>query len=192
MDPQLDYYAPGWELSYATACKLFNYPDKEGAAGSQVVPEVAAGFPTITNRGTTYLFTIRRGFRFNTGEAVTARSFADALNRAASPELQSGAQAFMDVIRGARAVIDGKARNISGLKAAGNRLTIELNDGVPRPARAAGTAVFLGDRPGYRSEPRPRRLRHGAQLRPVLRREPRARQVDHTEAELLLHGPASA
>jgi ABC-type oligopeptide transport system substrate-binding subunit len=131
MDPQLDYYAPGWELSYATACKLFNYQDKEGAAGSQVVPEVAAGFPTITNRGTTYLFTIRRGFRFNTGEAVTARSFADALNRAASPELQSGAQAFMDVIRGARAVIDGKARNISGLKATGNRLTIELTTASP-------------------------------------------------------------
>ncbi len=29
-DPALDYYAPGWELEYATALKLMNYADKTG------------------------------------------------------------------------------------------------------------------------------------------------------------------
>ena len=93
---------PGWEISYATGCKLVNFPDKEGAAGSQLVPEVAAGFPTITNNGKTYTFTIRTGYRFNTGQAVTAKSFVDTFNRNANPKLQSPVAAFMDVIVGAR------------------------------------------------------------------------------------------
>jgi peptide/nickel transport system substrate-binding protein len=131
MDPALDYYVPGWQLSYATACKLVNYPDKEGAAGSQLVPEAAAGFPTIKNNGKTYVFTIRTGFKFNTGEAVTAKSFADAFNRDANPKLQSPAIAFMDVIAGANAVADGKANTISGVKAAGNKLTIQLTTASP-------------------------------------------------------------
>ena len=36
MDPQLDYLSSGWEIQYAVGCKLFNYPDKMGDAGSQL------------------------------------------------------------------------------------------------------------------------------------------------------------
>jgi len=130
-DPALDYYQPGWEMQFATACKLLNYPDKAGAAGSQLIPEVAAGFPTISNNGKLYVFTIRPGFKFNTGEAVTAKSFADALNRDANPKMQSPAAPFMDVIAGANAVLDGKASTISGVKAAGSKLTITLSSPSP-------------------------------------------------------------
>ena len=70
-DPALDYFEPGWELEYATACKLFNYPDKEGAEGLQLVPEAAAGLPTISNNGKTYISRSGR-FKFSTGQAVTA------------------------------------------------------------------------------------------------------------------------
>ena len=116
-DPGLDYLSTGWELEYATTCKLLNYPDKSAPAGSQLTPEVAAGFPTITNGGKLYTFTIRPGFKFSTGQPVTAKSFADALNRDANPKLQSPAQPFMDVIAGADAMINGKASSISGVKA---------------------------------------------------------------------------
>ena len=34
-DPQLSYYAPAWELEYATACKLMNYPDAEARRAVQ-------------------------------------------------------------------------------------------------------------------------------------------------------------
>ena len=99
--------------------------------GSQLVPEVAAGFPTITNNGKLYTFTIRPGYRFNTGQAVTAKSFVDMFNRNANPKLQSPSQPFMDVIVGASAVIDGKASTISGVKAVGNKLTIALTSPAP-------------------------------------------------------------
>jgi len=130
-DPGLDYLSSGWEIQYATACKLLNYPDKPAPAGSQLVPEVAAGFPTITNSGKLYTFTIRPGFKFSTGQAVTAGSFVDAFNRDANPKLQSPAQPFMDVIAGADAVINGKASTISGVKAVGNKLIITLDKPSP-------------------------------------------------------------
>ena len=47
-----------WEIEYATACKLLNYPDKEAPQGGQTLPEVAAGFPVVSKDGKTYVFTI--------------------------------------------------------------------------------------------------------------------------------------
>ena len=77
IDPQLSYYGETWKLEAATACKLLNWPDKEGAPGAVVTPEVAAGLPLVSADGKTYTFTIRPGFRFSNGKAVTAKSFAD-------------------------------------------------------------------------------------------------------------------
>ena len=89
IDPQLDYLSSGWEIQYAVGCKLFNYPDKPGDAGSQLTPEAAVGSPIVSKDGKTYTFKIRPGMKFSTGEAVTAASFANAINRVASQELQS-------------------------------------------------------------------------------------------------------
>src|ERR1700750_536176 len=75
IDPQLAYVSTAWSLEYATAAKLFNYPDRAGQAGAVLRPEVAAGY-TVSRDGRTYAFTIRPGFRFNDGTRVTARSFA--------------------------------------------------------------------------------------------------------------------
>ena len=60
-DPALSYLSTGWELEYATCLKLMNYPDANGAKGSQLVPEAAAGFPKVSNSGKTYDFTVNAG-----------------------------------------------------------------------------------------------------------------------------------
>ncbi len=126
-DPQLSYYQPMWELEYATACKLMNYPDAEAPVGGQVKPEVAAGLPVVSKDGKTYTFTIKPGFKFNTGEAVTANSFKQAIERLADPKLASSGSPFIgDIIVGAQARIDGKASSVSGVIASGNKLTIKL------------------------------------------------------------------
>ena len=44
IDPQLAYVSTAWSLEYATAAKLFNYPDRAGAAGGALQPEVASGY----------------------------------------------------------------------------------------------------------------------------------------------------
>jgi peptide/nickel transport system substrate-binding protein len=130
-DPQLSYYNPSWQLEFATACKLFNWPDKEGAAGGVVTPEVAAGLPVISKDGKTYTFTIKPGFKFSNGQAVTAQSFKSAMERLANPKMASQGAPFLDIVAGAQAVIDGKASSISGVTAAGNKLSVKLTRAAP-------------------------------------------------------------
>jgi peptide/nickel transport system substrate-binding protein len=130
IDPQIAYVTTAWWLEYATAAKLYNYPDKSGPAGSKLVPEVASKF-TVSNGGKRYTFTIRKGFKFSDGKPVTANSFKYAINRVANHDLASpGAQFITDPtgtnIVGAKDVNDGKGTNVSGVKVKGNKLTISL------------------------------------------------------------------
>ena len=131
LDPQLSYYGETWKLEGATACKLFNWPDKEGAGGAVATAEVAAGLPVISKDGKTYTFTIKPGFKFSNGKAVSAQSFVDAINRFANPKMQSTGVAFLDVVAGAQAVIDGKADKVSGVAAKGNKLVVKLTKPAP-------------------------------------------------------------
>ena len=132
IDPQLSYYGETWKLEAITACKLFNWPDKEGAAGAVATPEVAAGLPVISKDGKTYTFTVRNTYKFSNGKAVTAKSFVDAFNRFANPKMQSTGVAFItDIVRGAQAVVDGKANTISGIRAVGNKFIVQLTKPAP-------------------------------------------------------------
>jgi len=133
VDPQLAYITTAWWLEYATAAKLYNYPDKSGPAGSKLVPEVASHF-TVSNGGKRYTFFIRKGFKFSDGSAVTANSFKYAINRTANHDLASpGAQFITDPtgtnIVGAQAVNNGQGTNVSGVQVKGNRLIVNLTKG---------------------------------------------------------------
>jgi ABC-type transport system substrate-binding protein len=125
IDPQLSYVTTGWRLEYATAAKLYNYTPK-----GKLVPEVAARFK-VSNGGTRYTFFIRKGFRFSDGTPVTAASFKYAINRAANKDLSSPAAEFItdlngvDIV-GAEAVTEGRTTNVSGVRARGNRLIVNL------------------------------------------------------------------
>ncbi len=131
-DPGLDYLSTGWEIEYATQLKLMNYPDANGAAGAQLVPEAAAGFPKVSANGKTYDFTVNASFtKFSNGQPVTAASFAYAFNRDANPKLQSPSTPFLQDIVGAQAVLDGKASSISGIKVKGNHLIVTLTQAAP-------------------------------------------------------------
>ena len=130
VDPQLAYVTTAWWLEYATAAKLYNYPDKQGPAGSKLVPEVASKF-TVSNNGRRYTFFLRPGFKFSDGAKVTAANFKRAIDRTANKALASpGAPFIVDPngtnIVGAKKVNDGKATSVSGVIAKGNKLTINL------------------------------------------------------------------
>jgi len=130
IDPQVSYITTAWWLEYATAAKLYNYPDKPGPAGTIPRPEVASGF-TVSDDGRTYTFTIRKGFRFSDGSPVTARNFAYAIDRAANHKLESPAAQFITNpsgvnIVGAIGVNQDYGKHVSGVKVKGNRLIIHL------------------------------------------------------------------
>jgi len=135
VDPQLAYVTTAWSLEYATQAKLYNYPDKAGAAGAKLVPEVAANYK-VSNGGRTYVFTIRKGFKFSDGKPVTAASFKYAIDRTANKTLGSPGASFITDkagtnIVGALAVNAGNGTHVSGVTAKGNRLTIRLTRSDP-------------------------------------------------------------
>jgi YVTN family beta-propeller protein len=128
-DPALDL---DFTRQGATCARLYNYPDLPAPEGAQLVPEIAAGFPTVSAGGRRYEFRIRSGYRFSppSGEPVTAASFARAIERTLDPRMGAYAGELMRDIVGARAYAAGRAGDITGLDARGDRLIIELT----RPA----------------------------------------------------------
>jgi YVTN family beta-propeller protein len=131
--------SPSWQIEYATCAKLVNYPDRPGAVGTQLVPEVAQSLPRPTNGGRTYTFRMRRGFRFSppSGRPVTAQAFKHAIERSLSPEIAGparlnivaptiGVGGALDDVVGAKAYEAGRAKHISGIVANGNMLSITL------------------------------------------------------------------
>ena len=130
VDPQVAYVTTAWTSEYATAAKLYNYPDRQGPAGSKLVPEVASNFK-VSNNGRTYTFTIRKGFRFSDGTKVTPANFKYAINRVANKQLSSPGATFITDpngtnIVGAQAVNAGHGTSVSGVTAKGNKLVIHL------------------------------------------------------------------
>jgi ABC-type transport system substrate-binding protein len=127
IDPQLSYISTGWWLEYATAAKLYNWSDR----GTKLVPEVASRV-VVANRGRTYTFLLRKGFRFSDGSPVTAKSFAYAIDRVANKDLASPGAAFITdssglEIVGAQKVNAGRGTRVSGVQAKGPyKLVIRL------------------------------------------------------------------
>lgn len=119
LDPAIGYLSDTWKLEFATCAKLYNYPDKPVPEGARVIPEVAKSFPKVSKDGKTQTIELKRSYGFHTGQRITAANFVAAINRDASPMLQSPAAQYLHEIAGADAVISGRARTISGVKAAG-------------------------------------------------------------------------
>src|SRR6266508_2570872 len=47
-DPSLAYGTISWQIEFATALKLVNYPDKAPPAGGRLQPEAAVGLPIVS------------------------------------------------------------------------------------------------------------------------------------------------
>ena len=131
IDPALNYDFLGWRLETMTCARLLSYPDKAGAAGNRLIPEVARGMPRISKGGRTFTFRLRSDFRFSDGSRVTPRSFVRAIERGLHPKMQSPAASFIGDIVGASAVLAGKAKTPSGVKVNGDQLTISLTKPAP-------------------------------------------------------------
>lgn len=98
---------------------LMNYRHVAGEAGTEVVPDLAAGMPEISDDGLTYEFTIRDGVRFGPplDREVTSADVAYALERLATPGL--GARYnfyFTSAIEGMSEFASGTTDSISGIE----------------------------------------------------------------------------
>ncbi|HEU0195277.1 MAG TPA: ABC transporter substrate-binding protein [Gaiellales bacterium] len=129
IDPALAYYQESWQVEYATCVKLLNYPDKPAPAGYALQPEAASSMPQITDSGKTYTFTVPAGkYKFNTGEPVTAQTYADALMRDLNPKQLSPLVNFVDT--SSSSIVGSSGWNgkgtIPGIVVNGDKLTVHL------------------------------------------------------------------
>ena len=128
LDPALATGIIGsWMVLRATCATLFTTPDPE-TGRTRIVPEVVRRYK-VSGDGRTYTFELKRRFRFDNREPVTARSFADAFNRTASPTMNSAAwrRGFFKEVTGADAFRERKSGSISGVQVLGPyRLRIRL------------------------------------------------------------------
>jgi YVTN family beta-propeller protein len=114
----------------ATCAMLYSYPDRPFPEGARLQPEVARGQPSISPDGLTYTFRIRRGFRFSppSNEPVTAAAFERAIERALDPRTGSFAAEL--------------AKNVAGVNARGNTLTLTLKRPAPSIASLLAAPYF--------------------------------------------------
>jgi ABC-type transport system substrate-binding protein len=102
-----------------------------------VIPEVAAGFPRVSKDARTFTVPLKHTYRFHTGAPITAANFVAAFVRDGNPALKSRAVGYVRDFAGADALIAGKARTLSGVKAL-DRYTLQLRTTRPMhdlPAR---------------------------------------------------------
>jgi peptide/nickel transport system substrate-binding protein len=81
IDPQINYISDFWQIYFVTQDGLLTFRKAEGLDGQTVVPDLAETLPEITNDGRTYLFHLRPGLKFSTGQPITVEDVAASYRR---------------------------------------------------------------------------------------------------------------
>lgn len=84
-DPAVAPYQDHWQMLSMITDGLITYRKAGGAAGLQVVPDLAVSMPTISDGGLTYTFQLRTGIRYSSGKPVRAADFRYSVERTLSP-----------------------------------------------------------------------------------------------------------
>ena len=123
LDPANAYN--GWDVLPLTNDGLVAFRRVGGQQGADLVPDLAASLPQITDGGRSYGFRLRPGIRYSTGAAVRASDIRHGIERVLR---RRSLPVFYTGIRGARRCVARPAR-------------CELSSGI-RVDDAAGTITF--------------------------------------------------
>lgn len=137
LDPSQGYDYISWPAERLIFETLVAYGDS-----TDLVPQLAADMPAVSDDGLVYTFTLRDGVNFVSPDGsihrqMTADDVVHSLNRILNPDLTptpspvSGA--FFVLIEGGQAVIDGEADEASGLTAV-DEMTVEIRLEEPNVA----------------------------------------------------------
>jgi peptide/nickel transport system substrate-binding protein len=110
MDAILGYNLPAWQSLMNLYRGLMIYE------GDRAVPDMAADFPEISADGTVYTFTLKPGIKFHNGREVEAADFKYSWERCLDPDWESWANYYLLSIKGAQEIIDGKTKELAGVK----------------------------------------------------------------------------
>jgi ABC-type transport system substrate-binding protein len=127
IDPAIAWNIIDVQIIRAIFEGLYTYAAKPGEAGTQLVPNLAADMPSITNGGTTYTIPIRHGVMFQppVSREVTANDFKYSFERMMRLPDAPGTYFYTNIV-GATAYQAGKAAHVAGYKAL-DKYTIQVD-----------------------------------------------------------------
>ncbi len=114
LDPAIGDDVQNWPVEHALFVTLLTYRE-----GTTLVPWAATDLGKASADGKTYTFHIRKGITFADGEPTDAASYKYAIERVLNPKSkspQSGKAGWFGNLVGSDAFVDGKAKDVSGIK----------------------------------------------------------------------------
>jgi peptide/nickel transport system substrate-binding protein len=103
------------EADWLAYTGLVTYSHQFGLGGGMLIPGLAAALPIVSNGGTTYKVTLRKGLAYSNGTPVKASDFAWTVERALRIPWSGSGQYIGATIKGAFDFQKGKAKAISGI-----------------------------------------------------------------------------
>jgi len=119
-DPTSEYLGLAWGYYNNLLIRnLVGYRHRPGAAGTEIVPDLATEVPQPTDNGTTYTFKLKQGIKFGPplNREITSKDIAFAFERVGTPSLSAAYGFYYDnTIEGLADFKAGKAKTISGIQ----------------------------------------------------------------------------
>ena len=116
LDPAISWDVSGWTVEDSIFNALYRYAPKPGAAGTELIPDLAVDMPEISADGTTYTIKLRPDAKFAPpiDRAVTADDVKYSFERMMT-EPRCPATYFYEGVVGASDAVNGKTKTISGV-----------------------------------------------------------------------------
>jgi len=111
---------------------LLDFAPANSRNPTELVPSLASSW-SVSEAGKTLHFELREGARFSNGEPVLAEDFVYAFDRLLAPETAAPAAQFFRGIDGATDRVEGRAKEIRGVRAIGPR-NLEIHLERPDPS----------------------------------------------------------
>jgi peptide/nickel transport system substrate-binding protein len=129
-DPAQNYTLQEWQLLIDSHDGLVQFKRVGGAAGTQIVPDLAQSIPQPTDGGKTYTFQIRRGIKFSNGQTMKPSDFVRTFERQFTVP---GPTTFYSGIVGASACKPSHCDLTKGVVANDSNYTLTIHLTAPDP-----------------------------------------------------------
>ncbi|MFI1887045.1 ABC transporter substrate-binding protein [Streptomyces jumonjinensis] len=118
-DPQRQYYGFAWDLSRFYARQLVSYAPKPGAAGAELVPDLAKTKGVVSNGGKTYTYELRDDITWEDGSPITAQDIKYGIERLWATDVITGGPGYLRQVLDPKTTYKGpyKDKSAAGLKA---------------------------------------------------------------------------
>ena len=117
-DPTAEYLGSAFGIYDSLLLRtLVGYNHVAGAAGNDVIPDLATSLGTVSKNGLTYTFKLKSGVKFGPplNREITSKDVLYAFERLGNPKLIPGYAFYYEVIKGFKAFEAGTAKNIAGI-----------------------------------------------------------------------------